>query len=185
MAQGSDESKAGVDPLILVLGPEHGGRTRGVGCDVGYKKGIEGYVRKRRTYQQREDIEEIKNQVRQQMKEELKSSEFWDEMRLELKAEVRKEMQSERNEGFSPRQDDVPSSGQGRNNVSSIINVAKVDCIKELRKEMQAEHNEGFSPRQNGVPSSGQRSSNVGSTTSIVKLNCIKVNTFFGKKIIK
>ncbi|GKD31978.1 hypothetical protein Tco_1242756, partial [Tanacetum coccineum] len=46
LAQGSNESKAGVDPLILVLGPEHEGRTRGVGCDIGYKKGIEGYVRK-------------------------------------------------------------------------------------------------------------------------------------------
>nr|GEU72686.1 ribonuclease H-like domain, reverse transcriptase, RNA-dependent DNA polymerase [Tanacetum cinerariifolium] len=29
LAQGSNKSKAGVDPLILVLGPEHGGRTTG------------------------------------------------------------------------------------------------------------------------------------------------------------
>ena len=184
MSQGSDESKAGVDPLILVLGPEHGGRTRGVGCDVGYKKGIEGYVRKRRTYQQREDIEEIKNQVRQEMKEELKSS-IWEEMRLELKAELRKEIQAERNEAISPRQDDVPSSGQGRNDVSSTVNVIKVDCLKEVRNEMQAGRNEGVSPMQAGVSSSGQRSSNVSLTTSIVKLDCIKVNIFFGKKIIK
>nr|GEW99315.1 protein exportin 1A [Tanacetum cinerariifolium] len=47
LAQGFSESKAGVDPLILVLGPEHEGRTRGVECDIGYKKGIEGYARKR------------------------------------------------------------------------------------------------------------------------------------------
>ncbi|GKB03593.1 transposon protein, CACTA, En/Spm sub-class [Tanacetum coccineum] len=68
LAQGSNESKAGVDPLILVLGPEHKGRTSGVGCDIGYKKGIEGYVRKKRTYEQQKDIEEIRNDVRQQMK---------------------------------------------------------------------------------------------------------------------
>ncbi|GJT63701.1 hypothetical protein Tco_1015181 [Tanacetum coccineum] len=97
LAQGSNESKTGVDPLILVLGPEHGGRTRGVGCDIGYKKGIEGYVRKKRTYEQRKDIEEIRNEVRQQMKEELKSSDFWEEMRAELKAELRNEMQPEQN----------------------------------------------------------------------------------------
>ncbi|GJV55943.1 hypothetical protein Tco_1456948 [Tanacetum coccineum] len=95
LAQGSNESKARVDPLILVLGPEHGGRTRGVGYDVGYKKGIEGYVRKKRTYEQRKDIEEIRNEVRQEMKEELKSSEFGEEMRAELKAELWNEKQAE------------------------------------------------------------------------------------------
>ena len=117
------------------------------------------------------------------MKEELKSSEFWQEMRLELKAELRKEIQAECNEAFLPSQDDVPSLGQGRNNVSSSTNIVKVSCIKEVRKDMQAEHNEGFSPRQDGVPSLGHRRSNVSSTTSIVKLDCIKVNTFFHKKL--
>nr|GEW38040.1 hypothetical protein [Tanacetum cinerariifolium] len=34
LVQGSNESKARVDPLILVLGPEHEERTRGVGCDI-------------------------------------------------------------------------------------------------------------------------------------------------------
>nr|GEW94438.1 zinc finger, CCHC-type [Tanacetum cinerariifolium] len=63
LAQGSNKSKARVDPLILVLGPKHGGRTRRVGCDIGYKKGIEGYVRKKRTYEQQKDIEEIRNEV--------------------------------------------------------------------------------------------------------------------------
>ncbi|GJS72272.1 hypothetical protein Tco_0705113 [Tanacetum coccineum] len=95
LAKGSNESKSGVDPLIMVLGPEHEGRTRGVRCDIGYKKGIERYVRKKRTYEQRKDIEEIRNEVRQQMKEELKSSDFWEEMRAELKAELRNEMQAE------------------------------------------------------------------------------------------
>nr|GFB67625.1 COP8-like protein [Tanacetum cinerariifolium] len=85
LSQSSNESKSGVDPLIMVLGPEHGGRTRGVGCDIGYKKGVEGYVRKKRTSKQRKDNEEIRNEVRQQMKEELKSSDFWLEMRAELK----------------------------------------------------------------------------------------------------
>ncbi|GJV47564.1 hypothetical protein Tco_1437776 [Tanacetum coccineum] len=36
----------------------------------------QGYVRKKRTYEQRKDIEEIRNEVRKQMKEELKSSDF-------------------------------------------------------------------------------------------------------------
>ncbi|GJW88983.1 hypothetical protein Tco_0164323 [Tanacetum coccineum] len=66
LAQGSNKSKAGVDPLILVFGLEHGGRTRGVRCDI-----------------------------RQQMKEEIKSSDFWEEMRAELKAELRNEIQAE------------------------------------------------------------------------------------------
>nr|GEZ15869.1 protein exportin 1A [Tanacetum cinerariifolium] len=34
-------------------------REYGVGCDIGYKKGIKGYVRKNRIYEQRKDIEEI------------------------------------------------------------------------------------------------------------------------------
>nr|GFB42319.1 protein exportin 1A [Tanacetum cinerariifolium] len=34
-------------------------REYGVECDIGYKKGIKGYVRKNRIYEQRKDIEEI------------------------------------------------------------------------------------------------------------------------------
>nr|GFB46047.1 ulp1 protease family, C-terminal catalytic domain-containing protein [Tanacetum cinerariifolium] len=41
------------------------GTHQAVGCDVRYKKGIEGYVRKKRTYEQQKDIEEIQNKVRQ------------------------------------------------------------------------------------------------------------------------
>lgn len=103
MSQGTIESQAGVDPLIMVLGPEHGGRTRGVGGDIGYKKGIEGYVRKKRTFKQRQDSEEIQNQVKQQVKEVLKSSEFWQEMREDM----RKEMRAEFAEMLAARQDDV------------------------------------------------------------------------------
>ncbi|GJV46965.1 hypothetical protein Tco_1437177 [Tanacetum coccineum] len=39
--------EAGIDPLIEEFGPEHGGRTRGLG-NVGFRKGIEGYVQKKK-----------------------------------------------------------------------------------------------------------------------------------------
>nr|GEW25709.1 hypothetical protein [Tanacetum cinerariifolium] len=107
LAQGSNKAKAGVDPLILVLGPEHGGRTRGSG------------------------IEEIQNEVRQQMKEELKLSEFWEEMRAELKAELWDEKQAEQNL-FSTRQDDVPSSVQMRSNLSSTTSMKETYCYLYL-----------------------------------------------------
>ncbi|GJW60786.1 ulp1 protease family, C-terminal catalytic domain-containing protein [Tanacetum coccineum] len=167
LAQASNESKAGVDPLIMVLGPEHGGRTRGVGCDIGYKKGIEGYVRKKRTYEQRKDIEEIRTEVRQQMKEELKSSDFWDEMRAELKVELQNEMHSEQNL-LSPREDEQMKdtwietfSPTQEGNHSSTKSIG--------RKEQQGEQKESISTRQVNVPSSVQRRSNVSSTTSIIR----------------
>ncbi|GJU96406.1 putative reverse transcriptase domain-containing protein [Tanacetum coccineum] len=47
LAQGSNEAKAGVDPLILVLGPEHGGRTRGSGVILGIKKELKDMLGKR------------------------------------------------------------------------------------------------------------------------------------------
>ncbi|GJU65185.1 ulp1 protease family, C-terminal catalytic domain-containing protein [Tanacetum coccineum] len=182
LAQASNESKAGVDPLIMVLGPEHGGRTRGVGCDIG-----------------------------QQMKEELKSSDFWDEMRAELKVELQNEMHSEQNllspredeqmkdtwiETFSPtqegnhsstksigrkeqqgeqkesistRQVNVPSSVQRRSNVSSTTSI--------IREEHQGEQNESISTRQVDVLSSVQRRSTLSSTTSMGKLQFIKEET--------
>nr|GFA32905.1 phosphopantothenoylcysteine decarboxylase-like [Tanacetum cinerariifolium]GFA32917.1 phosphopantothenoylcysteine decarboxylase-like [Tanacetum cinerariifolium] len=87
----------------MVFGPEHGGRTRGVGGEVGYKKGIEGYVRKKMTFKQRQDPEEIHNQVKKQVKEVVKSGEFWQEMREEM----RKEMRAEFAELLAARQDDV------------------------------------------------------------------------------
>ncbi|GJX74724.1 hypothetical protein Tco_0313319 [Tanacetum coccineum] len=171
LAQGSNKSKAGVDPLILVLGPEHGGRTRGVGCDIGYKKGIEGYVRKKRTYEQRKDVEEIRNEVRQQMKEELKLSDFWEEIRAKLKAELRNEMQAEQNL-FSPREDDVPNSAHMKSNLNSttIMTRSNLSSTKSIRrKEQQGEQNESISTRQVDVLSSVQRRSNHYSTTSIIR----------------
>nr|GEY16098.1 hypothetical protein [Tanacetum cinerariifolium] len=129
--------------MIKTLPPElidvsknlNGGRTRGVGCDIGYKKGIEGYVRK--IHEQRKDIEEIRNEVRQQMKEGLKSSDFSKEMRAELKAKLRIEMQAEQYL-FSPREDDVPNSVH----MKSSLNLTTI----MVRNEMQAQQNESFSP---------------------------------------
>ncbi|GKA34552.1 augmin subunit 6, partial [Tanacetum coccineum] len=140
------------------VGTRARGTHQGVGCDIGYKKGIEGYVRKKRTYEQRKDIEEIRNEVRQHMKEELKSSDFWEEMRAELKAELRNEMQAEHNL-FSPREDDVPNSVHMKSNLNSTTIM--------VRNEMQAQQNESFSPRQEGNHSSVQMRSNLSSTKSI------------------
>nr|GEV40326.1 ulp1 protease family, C-terminal catalytic domain-containing protein [Tanacetum cinerariifolium] len=143
----------GVDPLIMVLRPEHGGRTRGVGCDIGYKKGVEGDVRKKRTSEQRKDNEEIRNEVRQQMKEELKSSDFWLEMRAELKVELRNEILVEHN--LSPREDDVPSLVELKSSLNLTTNM--------VRNESQGQQNESFSSRQD------HRRLNLSSTKSIVR----------------
>ncbi|GJY66088.1 hypothetical protein Tco_0468326 [Tanacetum coccineum] len=118
-----------------------------------YKKGVEGYVRKKRTSEQRKDNEEIRNEVRQQMKEELKSSDFWLEMRAELKVELRNEILAEHN--LSPREDDVPSSVELKSSLNSTTNM--------VRNESQGQHNESFSPRQD------HRRLNLSSTKSIVK----------------
>ncbi|GKB01597.1 ulp1 protease family, C-terminal catalytic domain-containing protein, partial [Tanacetum coccineum] len=129
--------------------------------------GIEGYVRKKRTYEQRKDIEEIRTEVRQQMKEELKSSDFWDEMRAELKVELQNEMHSEKNL-LSPREDEQMKdtwietfSPTQEGNHSSTKSIG--------RKEQQGEQKESISTRQVNVPSSVQRRSNVSSTTSIIR----------------
>nr|GEW50841.1 hypothetical protein [Tanacetum cinerariifolium] len=44
MAQGLILKEKGADPLIVVLRPEHGGRTRTAGDDIGFRKGIEGNI---------------------------------------------------------------------------------------------------------------------------------------------
>nr|GFA81258.1 hypothetical protein [Tanacetum cinerariifolium] len=151
LSQSSNESKFGVDPLIMVLGPEHEGRTREVGCDIGYKKGVERYVRKKRTFEQRKDNEEICNEVRQQMKEELKSSDFWLEMRAELKVELRNEILAEHN--LSPREDDVPSSVELKSSLNLTTNM----------EEQQGEQNESSSTKPVDV------------STSVFKIQCIKI----------
>ncbi|GJV25732.1 ulp1 protease family, C-terminal catalytic domain-containing protein [Tanacetum coccineum] len=68
----------------MVMGPEHGGRTRGVGTNVGYKKGIKGYIRKKRTYHHRqEDYEEMENRVLQKVKVHTDNQRFLEEMWVE------------------------------------------------------------------------------------------------------
>ncbi|GKE78406.1 hypothetical protein Tco_1544526, partial [Tanacetum coccineum] len=150
LSESSNESKSGVDPLIKVFGPEHEGRTRGVGCDIGYNKGVEGYVRKKRTSV---DKEEIRNEVRQQMQEELKSSNFWLEMRAELEKELRNKILAEHN--LSPREDDVPRSVEQKSSLSSTTNM--------VRNESQAQLNESFSPRKD------DRRLELSSTKSILR----------------
>ncbi|GJT27239.1 ulp1 protease family, C-terminal catalytic domain-containing protein [Tanacetum coccineum] len=59
MAQGLISKEKGADPLIVVLGPEHGGRTRTVGNGIGFRKGIKGYKQSKRRNQSTEEIEAI------------------------------------------------------------------------------------------------------------------------------
>ena len=87
MSQGTIESQPGVDPLILVYGPEHGGRTRGVSSIVGYKKGIKGYVRKKRTYKESQEFEELTEHVQ----ETLMSGKIWDQLMGKVMEQLRKE----------------------------------------------------------------------------------------------
>ncbi|GKB39825.1 hypothetical protein Tco_0884767, partial [Tanacetum coccineum] len=62
LSEGTIESKAGVDPLIMVMGPEHG-----------------------------EDYEEMENRVVQKVKAAIKTTEFWEEMRVEMRRELESE----------------------------------------------------------------------------------------------
>nr|GEY50388.1 hypothetical protein [Tanacetum cinerariifolium] len=59
MAQGLIPNEKGADPLIMVLGPEHGGLTRMVGDGIGVRKGIKGYKQSKKRNQSIEEIEEI------------------------------------------------------------------------------------------------------------------------------
>ncbi|GKB05916.1 ulp1 protease family, C-terminal catalytic domain-containing protein [Tanacetum coccineum] len=156
LAQGSNKAKVGVDPLILVLGPEHGGRTKGSGMILGIKKELKDMLGKigpmnnekiLKRYEKKQD--DVLSSV--QMRSNLSST----------TSMVRNEKQAQQNESFSPRQDDVPSLVQRRSNLSSTNSI--------VRKEQQAEHNESISTRQYDVPSSVQMRSNLSSTTSMVR----------------
>nr|GEU64695.1 ulp1 protease family, C-terminal catalytic domain-containing protein [Tanacetum cinerariifolium] len=59
MAQGLILKEKGADPLIVVLGREHGGRTRTVGDGIGFRKGIKGYKQSEKRNQSIEEIEAI------------------------------------------------------------------------------------------------------------------------------
>nr|GEV40746.1 ribonuclease H-like domain-containing protein [Tanacetum cinerariifolium] len=107
---------------------------KGVGCDVGYKKGIQGYVRKKRTCEQRKDIKEIRNENEKQAEQNLFSPRQDDvqssvQMRFNLSSTTI--MQAEQNESILTRQVDVPSSVQRRSNLSLTTSIAKLHCIKE------------------------------------------------------
>nr|GEY98001.1 ulp1 protease family, C-terminal catalytic domain-containing protein [Tanacetum cinerariifolium] len=59
MAQGLILKEKGADPLIVVLGPEHGGHTRTVGDGIGFRKGIKWYKQSKKRNQSIEEIEAI------------------------------------------------------------------------------------------------------------------------------
>lgn len=61
MVQGLNPKEKGADPLIVVLGPEHRGRTRNVGNGIGYRKGIQGYKQTKKRNKSTEEIEERSN----------------------------------------------------------------------------------------------------------------------------
>nr|GEW76163.1 hypothetical protein [Tanacetum cinerariifolium] len=154
LAQGSNESKAGVDPLILVLGLEHGGRMRGVGCDIGAELKAElrnEMQAEQNLFSPRED--DVPNLVH--MKSSLNSTTI---------------MQGEHNESISTRQVDVSSSVQMRSNLSSTTSI--------IREEHQGQQNESISTRQVDVPGLVHRRSNLSSTISIVKLHFLKEETY-------
>lgn len=108
MSQGTIEAQPGADPLTVVYGPDHGGRTRGVSSIVGFKKGIKGYVSKKRTYKESIDFEELMEQVG----EKLMSRKIFNQFKEKFVEEMRKE------------------PGFGMSSVGSTTSRIKIDCIK-------------------------------------------------------
>nr|GEY13356.1 ulp1 protease family, C-terminal catalytic domain-containing protein [Tanacetum cinerariifolium] len=120
--------KVGIKPLPAELIDVS---KKGVGCDIGYKKEVEGYVRKKRTSKERKDNEEIRNEVRQQMKEELNSSDFLLEMRAKhkklrkghMKVAVLKVMEKHKNMELPVSDDELPyleSSGTSKPPITEV-----------------------------------------------------------------
>lgn len=64
--QGTWIPEPGEDPLIAVLGPEHPGRTRGVGHTVGLRKGLVGLANKKRKSRDRKELEDLVQEVHAQ-----------------------------------------------------------------------------------------------------------------------
>ncbi|GJT81279.1 protein exportin 1A [Tanacetum coccineum] len=161
LAQGSNESKAGVDPLILLKDIEE--------------------IRNEVRQQMKEELKssDFWEEIRVELKAELRN-EMQPEQNLFSPREddvpnsvhmksclnsttimVRNETQAQQNESFSPRQEGNHSSVQMSSNLSSTKSIR--------RKEQQGEYNESISTRQVNVPSSVQRRSNITSTTSIIR----------------
>ncbi|GJY31183.1 ulp1 protease family, C-terminal catalytic domain-containing protein, partial [Tanacetum coccineum] len=119
----SSEVEDGVDPLIMVVGPEHGGRTRGVGHLVGFKKGIEGYVAKKRRYCEREKITEIVNKKIKEAREEM-DAEYEEKL-----ARAIKEMKSSQQQNENPK-----SPLMRKSSCDSESNFDVLDNIQEASK---------------------------------------------------
>ncbi|GJZ09156.1 hypothetical protein Tco_0543439 [Tanacetum coccineum] len=161
LAQGSNESKAGVDPLILVLGPEHGGRTRGSGMKEELKSSdFWEEMRAKLKAELRNEMQAEQN-LFSPREDDVPNSVHMNSSLNSTTIMVRNETQAQHNELFSPRQEGNHSSVQMRSNVSSTKSIE--------RKEQQGEQNESISTRQVDVSSSVQRRSNLSSTTSIVR----------------
>nr|GEU85909.1 ulp1 protease family, C-terminal catalytic domain-containing protein [Tanacetum cinerariifolium] len=64
LAQGANESKTGVDPLIVVLGPAQGRRTRGLECDIG-QEGNHSFVQMRSNVSSTKSIRRKEHQGKQ------------------------------------------------------------------------------------------------------------------------
>ena len=114
----SSEVEDGVDPLIMVVGPEHGGRTRGVGHLVGFKQGIEGYVAKKRKYREREEVMAIVNKKIV-------------EARVEMKAEYAKDLARAIKEIKSTQENENPESPPMRK--SSCDSASNFDVLDNIQ----------------------------------------------------
>ncbi|KAJ9552586.1 hypothetical protein OSB04_016631 [Centaurea solstitialis] len=121
ISQGDGDLELGDDPLVAVLGPEHPGRTRGVGHNVGLRVGL-GLGDKKRKQKEKANLEEeITKAVRLAMQQ--KESE-WEERREQDKREWEERMERDRrtwqeNTQNLQQQLKMALAGQlGRNNVS-------------------------------------------------------------------
>ncbi|GJV31109.1 hypothetical protein Tco_1391509 [Tanacetum coccineum] len=109
LSQGTIKAQPGADPLTIVYGQDHGGRTRGVSSIVGCKKGLKGYARKKRTYKQSLDFEELSEKVQ----EKLLSGPVWNRLKDKILEELVKEP--------------IVGTSSVRPTTSNI----RIDCIKE------------------------------------------------------
>ncbi|GJS88485.1 hypothetical protein Tco_0771121 [Tanacetum coccineum] len=122
LSQGMIKAQPGADPLTIVYGQDHGGRTRGVSSIVGCKKGLKGYVRKKRTYKQSLDFEELSEKVKakllseelsEKVQEKLFSGPVWNRVKEKMLEELVKE------------------PIVGTSSVRLTTSIIRIDCIKE------------------------------------------------------
>ncbi|GJT62348.1 hypothetical protein Tco_1005881 [Tanacetum coccineum] len=122
LSQGTIKAQPGADPLTIVYGQDHGGRTRGVSSIVGCKKGLKGYARKKRTYKQSLDFEELSEKVQEKLlsgelsekvQEKLFSGPVWNRVKEKMLEELVKE------------------PIVGTSSVRPTTSIIRIDCIKE------------------------------------------------------